>query len=131
LRLPGHGVESCGLLDFQDAGIGPLLYDLVSLLEDARHDLPASAVATLADSYRRRLPPAEREGFEVYWALLAAVRHLRIMAVFTRHGRCGGKPQYLQHLPRLKRLVAPHLAHPRLAAVSGWLRRHTPDLFAD
>ena len=41
MRLPGRpGPAACGLLDFQNAGLGPISYDLVSLLEDARRDVP-------------------------------------------------------------------------------------------
>ena len=39
MRLARPGIAACGLLDFQDAGIGPVTYDLASLIEDARRDL--------------------------------------------------------------------------------------------
>src|SRR4051812_12091016 len=48
LLLPERtGVAACGLLDFQDAVVGPASYDLVSLLEDARRDVPQDLQTTM------------------------------------------------------------------------------------
>src|SRR5262249_45057488 len=50
--LPGReGVRRCGLLDFQDASRAPAVYDLVSLLEDARRDVPEKLRAAMTDRY--------------------------------------------------------------------------------
>src|SRR5204862_3918025 len=52
MLLPGRpGVEGCGLLDFQDAVLGPASYDLVSLLEDARRDVTPALRALMTERY--------------------------------------------------------------------------------
>ena len=126
MRLPERsGVRACGLLDFQDAGAGPAAYDLVSLIEDARRDLPAGLAAALFDRYLAAFPDLDAATFRRASTVLAAVRHTRVIAVFLRLARAG-KPDYLRHLPRLWRYLAPHLAQPELAPVAGWFARYLP-----
>ncbi len=126
MHLPDRpGVAACGLLDFQDAGIGPAVYDLVSLIEDARRDLSPSLAASLIDQYLAAFPDLDREAFARGWAVLAALRHSRVIAVFLRLAE-RGKPGYLGHLPRVWRTLEGHLAHPGLAPVAAWIDRYLP-----
>jgi hypothetical protein len=120
------GSAACGLLDFQDAVIGPVSYDLVSLLEDARRDVPAELKATLLERYLAAFPALERQAFATSAAIMAAQRNLRIVGVFTRLARRDGKPGYLAHIPRLWRLIEGAMAHPALAPVARWLEQHLP-----
>jgi aminoglycoside/choline kinase family phosphotransferase len=115
-----EGVARCGLLDFQDAGVGPCAYDLVSLVEDARRDLADGLKVRCLARYRAALPLDEAA-----LATLGAMRHVRVLAVFERLARVG-KPAYLAHVPRVRRLLDSHLARPELAAVRRWLERSPP-----
>ena len=115
-----EGVAQCGLLDFQDAGPGPCAYDLASLVEDARRDVAPAVRDRCLERYRAALP-LDLEGL----ATLAAMRHVRVLAVFERLARVG-RPGYLAHAPRVRRLLAAHLAKPPLAAVSRWFERFPP-----
>jgi aminoglycoside/choline kinase family phosphotransferase len=120
-----QGLAQCGLLDFQDAVIGPVTYDLVSLLEDARRDV---APAVVAQERQRFLVAcaAKASAFDASWACLAVQRHAKVIGIFTRLARRDGKPSYLRHMPRLWRLLERGLAHPGLAPVAAWFARHVP-----
>jgi len=117
------GVRACGLLDFQDAGIGPIGYDLVSLLEDARRNIDPVCQKTQVARYRDCLPAAARENFPTCYDALAVVRHLRVIAVFLRLARLG-KPEYLKHLPRIWRYLEGRLDNSATSALTAWLNEN-------
>lgn len=132
MLLDRPGVAAAGLLDFQNAGIGPVAYDLVSLLEDARRDVAPELAARMVERYVSAVPDLDGAAFRRSFAVLGAVRHARIVAVFTRLALREGKRAYLAHLPRVWRLLDGQLAHPDLAPVAAWFDRHLPpDLRAD
>ena len=120
------GIAACGLLDFQDAVAGPPAYDLVSLLEDARRDLPADLVAAVLGRYRSGSGQADTEAFDASYAVLGAQRHVRVLGVFTRLWKRDGKPGYLRHVPRLWRLLEGALEHPVLDPVKSWFDEAVP-----
>jgi aminoglycoside/choline kinase family phosphotransferase len=127
MLLPGReGVAAVGLLDFQDAVIGPASYDLVSLLEDARRDIDPGLVAAMLEHYLASVPPKDRDAFMTSYAVLGAQRNAKIIGIFTRLCRRDGKPHYLHHIPRVWRLLEGDLRHPALAPVRAWLDRHVP-----
>jgi N-acetylmuramate 1-kinase len=120
------GIAACGLLDFQDAVLGSPAYDLVSLLEDARRDVPEGLAAAMHERYCAAFPALDRGAFGTTAAILAAQRNCKILGIFTRLCIRDGKPQYLVHIPRLWRLIDRDLAHPALVPLARWLDRHTP-----
>ncbi|MDR3440365.1 phosphotransferase [Telmatospirillum sp.] len=127
LRLDDRpGIGACGLLDFQDAVAGPVTYDLMSLLEDARRDINPGVIAELRRHYLAAFPGLDRESFDASWAVLAAQRHAKIIGIFTRLCRRDGKPIYLKHIPRTWRLLDAALAHPRLAGLRDWFDHYLP-----
>jgi aminoglycoside/choline kinase family phosphotransferase len=126
MLLPRPGLAACGLLDFQDAVAGPSTYDLASLLEDARRDLPPDLAANMKARYLDAFPALDRDDFAASWAVMAAHRHVKCLGLFVRLARRDGKPAYLAHIPRLWRLLGQSLPHPALAPLAGWLDRHLP-----
>jgi aminoglycoside/choline kinase family phosphotransferase len=120
------GIAAVGLLDFQDAVIGPVTYDLVSLLEDARRDVPEELAAAMLAHYLASFPALDRDAFAASYAVLGAQRNCKIVGIFTRLCVRDGKPIYLQHIPRVWRLIARDLRHPALAPMASWLNRHIP-----
>ena len=129
MLLPDRsGVQGCGLLDFQDAVCGPPSYDLVSLLEDARRDVPAELRWRMTDRYLAAFPALDRAAFLKSAAILAAQRNCKILGIFTRLWKRDGKPHYLFHIPRLWRLLEQDLRHPALAPLARWLDHHLPPL---
>jgi aminoglycoside/choline kinase family phosphotransferase len=127
MRLDGRaGTAACGLLDFQDAVLGPVTYDLVSLLEDARRDVPEALQAAMKERYLAAFPALDRAAFEASYAVMGAQRNCKIVGIFTRLCVRDGKPVYLRHIPRVWRLLEQDLRHPALAPVAAWLERHVP-----
>ncbi|HEV2301467.1 MAG TPA: phosphotransferase [Stellaceae bacterium] len=120
------GVRGCGLLDFQDAVVGHPAYDLVSLLEDARRDVPPALRERAAERYLDAFPGRDRAHFRQAAAILAAQRNAKIIGIFTRLWRRDGKPHYLPHIPRVWRLLEEDLREPALAPIARWLDRHLP-----
>lgn len=129
-RPEQSGLARVGVIDFQDALAGPTAYDLVSLLQDARLDVPAALEAALIEHYcaavGAREPGFEREAFLFAYAALGAQRNTKIAGIFARLARRDGKPQYLAHLPRIWRYLERDLAHPGLASLAAWYDRHLP-----
>ena len=126
MLLPARtGIQQAGLLDFQDAYRGPVTYDLVSLLEDARRDVPEALQKKLLARYLAAFPTLDRETFETSLAILAAQRHTRVLGIFERLARHEGKLDYRRlHSPRVERLLQKALRHPILADVKNWTDRH-------
>ncbi|HEV2674823.1 MAG TPA: phosphotransferase, partial [Aliidongia sp.] len=120
------GLEACGLLDFQDSLIGPIGYDLVSLLEDARRDVLDPLARAMLARYLAHRPAVDPVALDRSMAFLGAQRHAKVIGIFCRLARRDGKPVYLKHLPRLWRLMLRSLAHPELAALKDWMDRHVP-----
>ncbi len=121
-----EGVAACGLLDFQDAVIGPIAYDVVSLLEDARRDIDPGLAAEMLARYLAAFPELGRARFMESYAVLGAQRAAKIVGIFTRLSRRDGKDQYLQHIPRVWRYLTAGLDHPALAPVKAWFDREVP-----
>ena len=127
LLLPERsGIKACGLLDFQDAVAGPVTYDLMSLLEDARRDVNPALIAEMKQRYLSAFPSVTPEDFELSWAVMAAQRHVRVIGTFARLKLRDGKPHYLQHMPRLWRYMDQCLAHPALSDLKNWFDAHVP-----
>jgi len=127
MLLPDRsGVRSCGLLDFQDAVTGQPSYDLVSLLEDARRDIPGPLRQAMTERYLAAFPGLDRSAFVRSAAILSAQRNCKILGIFTRLWRRDGKRQYLAHIPRVWRLLEGDLRHPALTPIACWLDRHLP-----
>jgi N-acetylmuramate 1-kinase len=130
LWLPARdSVARIGLLDFQDAMIGPAAYDLASLLQDARVDVPEPLEVALFSRYVRGRLYDQRfdaAGFARIYATLAAQRATKILGIFARLDRRDGKPQYLRHIPRLLRYLNRSLAHPDLAPLKAWYAANLP-----
>lgn len=127
MRLTGRLAHAaCGLLDFQDAVIGPAAYDLVSLLEDARRDLAPGLRDAMTERYLAAFPDLDREAFAAASAILAAQRNAKIIGIFTRLWKRDQKPVYLKHIPRVWRLLEGDLEHPALAPLRAWFAEHVP-----
>lgn len=119
-----EGIRRAGILDFQDAYTGPITYDLVSLLEDARRDVPDDLRAKMFARYLAAFPSLDRKTFETSAAILAALRHTRVLAVFEKLSR-EGKPDYKKfHSPHVEQLLQNALRHPILGALKNWLDRY-------
>ncbi len=125
LLLEGRGgIQACGLLDFQDAVIGSGVYDVMSLLEDARRDIDETLIAQMKQRYCQAFPEIDRNEFDAVFAILGAQRHAKVIGIFARLCMRDGKPIYLKHIPRVWRLFERSLQHPILKNVKAWVDKH-------
>jgi N-acetylmuramate 1-kinase len=124
------GIRNVGLLDFQDALYGPLAYDLVSLLQDARLDVPEALERSELDRYcaaRNARPESfSSDDFRTLYATLGAQRNSKILGIFARLAKRDKKRGYLAHMPRVARYLERDLAHPALADLRGFYAREFP-----
>lgn len=98
--LPNHDV---GIIDFQDACLGPITYDLVSLLRDCYVAWPETKVIQWALAYKEKcisLQPISQEKFLYYFDLTGLQRHLKALMIFSRKWCRDNNSNYLQHIPR-------------------------------
>jgi len=129
--IPGESPEGqIGLLDFQDARIGPIAYDVVSLLEDARRDLNPELVNTMRRRYLKVMSLEDTENFNAWYRVLGAQRHCKVAGIFSRLALRDDKPAYLRHLPRVINLLQQHLGDPLLMPLSQWLDEIIPQRHA-
>ncbi|OIQ76015.1 tRNA threonylcarbamoyladenosine biosynthesis protein TsaE [mine drainage metagenome] len=124
------GISRVGIIDFQDAVLGPAAYDLVSLLQDARIDVPEALELALLTRYikaRRATDDTfDPAGFAEIYAVMSAQRNTRLLGTFARLNRRDGKPQYLRHQPRIWTYLTRSLAHPVLAGLREWYSASVP-----
>lgn len=119
-----EGIEGLGLLDFQDALAGHPAYDLVSMLQDARRDVPTAIEAEMLERYLAATGAGD-DFRQAYW-LLGAQRNAKIVGIFTRLWKRDGKPRYLDYLPRVWNYLERDLAQPALAPVRAWFDANIP-----
>ena len=121
------GSTGVGVIDFQDAVRGHAAYDLVSLCQDARLDVPMDVERSLCAHYQAfRASLGHHVDWDLFWAryaLLGAQRNTKILGIFARLAKRDGKPQYLAHLPRIWSYLERNLAHDALAPLKHWYDR--------
>jgi tRNA threonylcarbamoyl adenosine modification protein YjeE len=124
------GAQRIGLLDFQDALIGPAAYDVASLLMDARCTVSEDMEVRLLSHYAigrygadQSFDPAR---FAAHYVTMGAQRATKILGIFARLDRRDGKPQYLRHIPRVWNYLIRALEHPSLSALKAWYAANVP-----
>jgi tRNA threonylcarbamoyl adenosine modification protein YjeE len=126
-RAGRQGFERLGIIDFQDAMIGPSAYDVASLCQDARVTIgPELAERLIARYIAGRLeadPAFDALAFRQAYAIMAAQRAAKILGIFVRLDQRDGKPGYLRHLPRIEAYIAQSLKHPALQPLRSWFTR--------
>jgi N-acetylmuramate 1-kinase len=115
-----------GIIDFQGAAVGHPAYDLVSLLQDARRDIPEISRLSALDRYLMARPELNAADFRAAFAACAAQRHLRVACQWVRLALRDGRPQYLAHGPRTWRLLEQALADPAVEPLAAALNRWIP-----
>jgi aminoglycoside/choline kinase family phosphotransferase len=120
------GVARVGLLDFQDALRAHPAWDLLSLLQDARRDVPPELERAMLDRYLAARPELDREAFLADYAGLAALNAARILFIFARQVAYFERPRYRDLLPRVWATLEKDLAAPSMAPIRAWFDRHVP-----
>lgn len=94
--------DNPGVIDYQDAVMGPISYDLVSLFKDCYIEWPREKIEHWLESYLARIAPdnfIEKETFFRWFDLMGVQRHLKVLGIFSRLNYRDGKKQYLDDLP--------------------------------
>ncbi len=125
-----QGIARVGLIDTQDALLGPAAYDLASLLQDARIDIPeedeARMLARYIESVQAQEPDFDAQAFRTAYAVMGAQRAAKVLGIFVRLKERDGKPAYMAHLPRVARCLLRNLETPALTGLRDWLLERLP-----
>jgi N-acetylmuramate 1-kinase len=122
-REDREGHDRVGLIDFQDAMIGPSAYDLVSLVQDARVTIKRPLMDQLMADYlsaRARKADFNEAAFLKSWAIMSAQRACKLNGLWVRLKERDGKPGYMRHLPRTLWHLSVAFEHPVLAPLRNW-----------
>jgi N-acetylmuramate 1-kinase len=119
-------LDQLGILDFQDALAGHRAYDLVSLLQDARRDVPQPLEEAMLDRFMAGAGIGDHQAFRAEYEVLGAQRNVKILGIFTRLWKRDGKPAYPAMHPRIWSYLERNLAHPALEPVRDWFQRNVP-----
>jgi N-acetylmuramate 1-kinase len=122
------GIARVGFIDFQDALAGPWSHDVMSLLQDARVDVPAKLETRLLSRYCSTISMFDASfheaTFRSSYAAYGALRATRLVGLFVRLLRRDGKANYLQHMTRNWGYLERNLAHPKLRPLQEWYDTH-------
>ena len=103
-----------GVIDYQDAVIGPITYDLVSLFKDCYIEWPRERVELWLELYLARITPArliDKQTLVRWFDLMGVQRHLKVLGIFSRLNYRDGKAQYLNDLPLTLKYVLDACQH--------------------
>jgi N-acetylmuramate 1-kinase len=125
------GIRRIGLIDTQDAVMGHAAYDLVSLIQDARHDISRELQDRLLQHYldlRCKQRDFDATRFLKAYAISGAQRATRLLGTFTRLSLRDGKDHYLQHRPRNARYLMQNFEHEAVRPLRDWYELHAPEV---
>ena len=100
-----------GIIDFQDAVNGPIVYDLVSLLKDAYFELKEDFILDMVIRYweaminNKLIPKNEFADFFKSFEWMGVQRHLKVLGIFARLYLRDNKDQYLNNLPLVEKYL--------------------------
>ncbi len=103
-----------GVIDYQDAVIGPITYDLVSLFKDCYIEWPREKVELWLELYLARITPGrliDKQTLIRWFDLMGVQRHLKVLGIFARLNYRDGKSQYLNDLPLTLKYVLDTCQH--------------------
>ncbi|MBN9543567.1 MAG: phosphotransferase [Alphaproteobacteria bacterium] len=116
------GVNSIGLLDYQDALVGHPCYDLMSLLEDARRDVGAATVHKCVDKFISD-NSFDHQDFMFAYYIWALQRNLKIVGIFNRKVYRDGNLNYQKFLPRVWRYIIGDINQPHLMYFKNFIEK--------
>lgn len=118
--------KNVGLLDFQDALWAPVAGDLVSLLEDARRDVPCEIKQAMWKRYLDFYPKGDHEEIYIAGKILSAVRHTKIIGLFTRVAKENNNKKHLARIKNLWQMLEECYQIAEMHSVREWLNEHVP-----
>lgn len=122
-RADRKGLDRVGIIDFQDAMIGPTAYDVASLTQDARVTIDEDLADRLINAYvteRKAFGPFDQASFLRDWHLMSAQRNCKLAGIWVRLMQRDGKPGYMKHMPRTFAYLSRALGHEVLTPLRDW-----------
>lgn len=121
------GLDQIGIIDFQDALIGPCAYDVASMAQDARVTVSEELEAKILDRYKAQRFAQDQtfdaNNFDEAYAIMAAQRASKVIGIFVRLNDRDGKSQYLKHIPRIEQYLTRLCSHSVLKPLRDWLEK--------
>jgi MurNAc alpha-1-phosphate uridylyltransferase len=121
----------CAIIDFQDAMWGPVTYDIMSLIEDARREVSPCVAEKTKTLFFNAFPEIPKEDFQASFAFLSMFRHMRVLGRFTILMAVNGKDEYIRHIPHLWNMLNRTLQHPDLIEIKNWIDKNFPEKLRD
>ena len=121
-----QGFDRVGIIDFQDAIIGPSSYDVVSLAQDARVTVERPLMERLMEIYmsaREAQGDFDRKAFLKSFAIMSAERACRLNGLWVRLWQRDGMESYMRHMPRTLWHLSMAFEHEVNAPLRDWCRR--------
>ncbi len=109
LKNKKKSYQKCGWIDYQDALIGTCVYDLMSLLEDARRDLNNKINIKMIQYYLENFRNIDKELFIKSFRIIAVQRHMKVLGIFARLYKRDKKNDYIIHIPRVLNMLKKNL----------------------
>ena len=125
VMYPDNG--DAAIIDFQDAMWGPGLYDLASLIEDERRDIPETITQELKEYYFKQMGNLSRKDFEKAYTYMALLRHLRVLGRFTTLILVRKRPEYAKYIPHGLEMMKRSLENPEFAELKKWMADNFPE----
>lgn len=123
------GLQSVGIIDFQDSILASPVYDVMTLLEDDRRDLDDAIGLKLRNRYRDAMKGSiDPELFDLHYAVHSAQRHAKNMGNFVRIAVQKKSPRWLDYVPVATKWFDRALhSHDYLAPMQKWFAKNCPD----
>lgn len=119
--------QNVGLLDFQDALWAPVAGDLVSLLYDARRDVDEEVKQEMWKLYLSAYSKGEHEEIYIAGIILSAIRHAKIIGIFTRVAVTHKNTRFLNRIPSLWKMLIECCKIEEMKEVREWFSNHVPE----
>ena len=106
------GLKRCGILDFQDACIGPIAYDYTNLLKDIRKDVPQKIIDQILEKATQGMSSEDTQNFMAWYKFLCVQFHFRIAGQVIKLSLVNGRDDLMVYLPRVMRYIQEELNDP-------------------
>lgn len=117
--------KQLGIIDFQDALIGHIAYDISSLLNDVRRNIKKNTKKTVLDYFIRNSNLTDKNKFEKNYNILTAQRNAKIAGIFVRLAKRDKKTRYLEMLGQAIKIFKNAAQEAELLEILNWLKQHS------
>lgn len=119
------GINAMGLIDFETAGTGPVIYDIVAIMRDARYLIAPELADFCIERFIAASPGLTRAEFDIAYNILGTMRQVQwagSCSLYTTQGRAG----FLAKLPGIWKIIEGTLTHPVMHDLKDWFDTHIP-----